>query len=72
LERNAEEKNRKQNDGDTEYAERMDKYIDEMTYRARGCKAMDQAIVISDMVLLAKKETSRLTKGTLKPFYIGQ
>jgi hypothetical protein len=34
LERNAEEENRTQTDGDTEYAERMDKYIDEMTNRA--------------------------------------
>jgi hypothetical protein len=66
LERNAEEENRTQTDGDTEYAERMDKYIDEMTNGAKESKAKDRAIVIGDMVLLAKKATGRFAKGTLQ------
>jgi hypothetical protein len=70
LERNTEEENRTQTDWDTEYAERMEKYIDEMTNGAKGCRARDQAIVIGDMVHLAKKATGRLTKGTLQPLFI--
>jgi hypothetical protein len=58
LEPNAEDENKTQTEGDTEYAERMDKYIDEMTNRAKECKAGDRAVVIGDVVLLAKKATS--------------
>jgi Integrase core domain len=71
LERNAEEENRTQTDRNREYAERMDRYIDEMTNGAKGCKAKDRAIVIGDRVLLAKKATGRLAKGTLQPLVVG-
>jgi hypothetical protein len=71
LERNAEEKNKTQTDRDTEYAMRMDKYIKEMTNGAKGCKVRDRAIVIGDMVLLAKRATGRLSNRTLQPLFIG-